>query len=93
MSYTEEHARRFIAAASQGWADGSQAPFAIVGDGDDAVLGAITLHCGWPRRWGVGYWIAPWARRRGVATASLRRVSDASAVNVRHVLIGLASRA
>lgn len=75
VPYTEEHARRFIAAAAQGWADGSQATFAIVGQDDDAVLGAITLHCGWPRRWGVGYWIAPWARRRGVATAALRLLS------------------
>ncbi len=75
VPYAVGHARRFIAAAGQGWIDGSQATFAIVGAADDAVLGAITLHCLSPRRWGLGYWIAPWARRRGVATEAVRLLS------------------
>ncbi len=75
VPYTAEHAREFIAGAEKGWRDGTQAAFAIADASDGRVLGAITLHCGSPRRWGLGYWIAPWARRRGVATAAARLVS------------------
>ncbi len=75
VPYGAEHARQFIARAERGWADGYQAALAIVGAADDAVLGAITLHCMSPRRWALGYWIAPWARRRGVATAAVRLLS------------------
>ncbi len=75
VPYAAEHARQFIAGAERGWADGSQAALAIVDAPSDGVLGAITLHCGWPRRWALGYWVAPWARRRRVATVAVRLLS------------------
>ncbi|MDQ3407100.1 MAG: GNAT family N-acetyltransferase [Chloroflexota bacterium] len=75
VPYTAEHARQFIAGAEKGWSDGTQAAFAIADASDGRVLGAITLHCGLPRRWALGYWIAPWARGRGAATAAVRLLS------------------
>ncbi|HEX8104612.1 MAG TPA: GNAT family protein [Solirubrobacteraceae bacterium] len=42
--------------------------------GDGALLGAISLlRFDWPERRGeVGYWVAPWARGRGVAARAVR---------------------
>jgi len=53
------------------WADGSAANVAVVEAGSGALLGAIglTLRDGIGE---VGYWTAPWARRRGVATRACR---------------------
>ena len=49
------------------WAAGSLAELAVVEAGSDEVLGAVglTLRGGIGE---VGYWTAPWARGRGVAT-------------------------
>ena len=72
--YERHHAEGFVSGRFGGWADGS-APLAIVDSGTDAVLGAMTVHPPRDLRASVGYWLAPWARGRGVATRALRLVA------------------
>src|SRR5450759_56891 len=73
VPYTEADARRFILMTLQAWHDGTSCEFAIVDAGDDRLLGAAGLHLGPnPRRHAIGYWVAPEARRRGVATRAVR---------------------
>src|SRR5262249_37315347 len=48
---------------------------AIVDPVTDDLLGALGLHPSEPGRWEIGYWVAPWARRRGVATHAVRLAS------------------
>jgi RimJ/RimL family protein N-acetyltransferase len=70
--YLREHAVGYVARSAQGLAEGSAAHLAVVDAGTDRVLGA----CGLMRREAgvgeIGYWTAPWARGRGVATAATR---------------------
>jgi RimJ/RimL family protein N-acetyltransferase len=66
--YTEADARAFVAVARAKWADGSVYMWAITDGGPD-LLGTIALHLG--ARTAVGYWIAPWARNRGLATRAV----------------------
>jgi len=73
--YTIDDAVTFIERVERDWAEGHAAAFAIVESGDSRLLGAITIHGPRDRRAFVGYWVAPWARRRGVATRALRLVS------------------
>jgi RimJ/RimL family protein N-acetyltransferase len=75
--YLREHAVDYVTkSAAQAWADGTGAHLAVVDPGTDQVLGAcglVTLG----RAAGtaeLGYWTAPWARRRGVATRAARAV-------------------
>lgn len=72
--YTPEDARLFVAAGRSDTA----LPLAVVGINDLAeVLGAVGLHAV-DRAGGraeIGYWTAPWARRRGVATRALSLLS------------------
>jgi RimJ/RimL family protein N-acetyltransferase len=73
--YTESDAREFLAAVVATETAGSAAHFAIEDGGEFA--GSISV------RWDfweagaadVGYWVAPRARRRGVASAALRLVT------------------
>lgn len=72
--YDLQAARDFLASADAGWRDGSLVALAIVAAGDPAtVLGAVGL--GRRDRAAesaeAGYWVAPEARRRGVATGGL----------------------
>lgn len=55
------------------WRDRSHASWAIA-DSDDAMVGSISLHhVDYDLRNGeIGYWTAPWARRRGYAFEALR---------------------
>ena len=70
--YTRTDAEAYVARAGREWRDGSKAAFAIVEAGDpERVLGAINVAV----FGGVGnsaYWVAPGARRSGVATRALR---------------------
>ena len=53
-------------------------PLAVVEPGDDdVVVGAVGLHAvdRASGRAEIGYWTAPWARRRGVATSALALLS------------------
>ncbi|GAA4681025.1 GNAT family N-acetyltransferase [Phytohabitans rumicis] len=76
--YLPEHAREYVTAvAPAGWQDGTSAHFAVTDAQTDELLGS----CGLPsidrvrRSAEVGYWVAPWARGRGVATRATRAVS------------------
>ena len=59
----------FAAAATQA---GPDVHLAIVDPTTDALLGAISRHGGDGHRAWFGYWLAPEARGRGVATRALR---------------------
>ena len=56
------------AAVRSNWADGSIYVWAIT-DGTPDLLGTVALHVG--ERTAVGYWVAPWARNRGLATRAV----------------------
>jgi RimJ/RimL family protein N-acetyltransferase len=69
--YTEDDARayvRFAAEADRRW-------ILCISDDAGAVLGSIDLRAPGDGTGVVGYWVAPEARRRGVATRVLRLVS------------------
>jgi RimJ/RimL family protein N-acetyltransferase len=70
--YTEADARRFVADARAKWASGSGYSWAIT-DAAPELLGTIALHLG--ERTAVGYWVAPWARNRGLATAAVKTLA------------------
>jgi RimJ/RimL family protein N-acetyltransferase len=76
--YTEEDARGFFAEQEQARLRGEELSFALVEPSDDeAVLGGgslydVDLDQG---RAAVGYWLAPHARGRGVATHAVRLVA------------------
>jgi RimJ/RimL family protein N-acetyltransferase len=76
--YTLEDARAYVElAAPSSWADGREAVFAVT----DAATGALLGDCGLKadrRHLGVGevgYWTAPWARGRGVASRAAALVA------------------
>lgn len=55
------------------WSEGDHASWAIA-DETDRLVGSMSVHSIDPDQAGaeVGYWVAPWARRRGVATRAVR---------------------
>ncbi|MCW3814711.1 GNAT family N-acetyltransferase [Micromonospora sp. DR5-3] len=76
--YTEETARWWITeGAPAAWATGGAA-YAIADPATDRLLGSIGLSQPVPARgqWEIGYWVAPWARGRGVATAATRALAE-----------------
>lgn len=73
--YTREHARNYVLLSVKGAEEG--AALNLLGrDADGRLLGAF----GMPRvsppdlSGEIGYWVAPWARRQGVATRATRAV-------------------
>jgi RimJ/RimL family protein N-acetyltransferase len=76
--YTEDDARRFFVEQERARLHGAAVEFALVEPHDEeAVLGggslyAVDLEQG---RAGVGYWLAPHARGRGVVTHAVRLVA------------------
>jgi len=76
--YTEESARWWITeGAPAAWAGGGAA-YAIAEPATDRLIGGIGLSQPVPARgqWEIGYWVAPWARGRGVATAATRALAE-----------------
>jgi RimJ/RimL family protein N-acetyltransferase len=75
--YTLDHAIEWCTRTSHDLRDsGDGIQFAIADLESDRLLGAIGLH---KTNWrslttGVGYWVAPWARGRGVAAEAAREV-------------------
>ena len=76
--YTREAAEDFVTRTSpRGRAEGRDLSCAIEADGE--LVGSCGLHhLDDGRRLGpeVGYWVAPWARRRGYATEAARALAD-----------------
>ena len=71
--YGEQDARAFLVEQEQSRRDGTGLQLALVRPGDDALLGGISLYdLDRERASGaVGYWLAPAARGRGIATAAV----------------------
>ncbi len=74
--YTEEVAREFVAVRRADWDTDDERSFAITDAATGEVLGSIARHLRAAHRAEVGYWLAPWARRRGLATRALRLLAD-----------------
>lgn len=73
VPYTIEDARAFLETASDGWATGASATFAIVERATGILAGMLGVHGGHsPADASVGYWLAPEARGRGLATRAVR---------------------
>jgi RimJ/RimL family protein N-acetyltransferase len=76
--YTEADARRYFVEQEQARLRGEELNFAFVEpEGDDVVLGGGSLYDVEleQRRAAVGYWLAPEARGRGVATRAVRLIA------------------
>ena len=77
VPYRREHADGFIANCMRAFASGSsEAGFAIADAATDQVLGSMSRSPLDGHRAGFGYWLAPRARGRGVATRALRLIAD-----------------
>jgi RimJ/RimL family protein N-acetyltransferase len=86
--FTVRHAERFITERiPAAYADGG-AIYAVVDPNTDELLGGAAIGNPVPdrRQAEIGYWVAPWARRRGVATATLRALSAHTLSNGLHRL-------
>jgi RimJ/RimL family protein N-acetyltransferase len=79
VPYTPADGRAYVEqVAPAGWFDGSSATLAVTDAGSGELLGDVSLKLPHrdPLRFGeVGYWTAPWARGRGVASAATRLVA------------------
>lgn len=75
--YTEQDARWYVTSRSKGFELGTELSFAVV-DASDEVLGSAGMSRRDPTNGvsEIGYWVAPWARGRGVATAAVRLLVD-----------------
>ena len=71
--YTEADASGYVAFAADEWRTGTTRPLAIADDRTATFLGAIDVRLG--DEGSIGYWVAPGARCRGVATRALRLLS------------------
>jgi RimJ/RimL family protein N-acetyltransferase len=76
VPYGLEDARAFVASAGAGWASGREPTFVIADATSRALVGAIAVHRhpDEPSKAAVGYWLAPQARGRGLATRAVRLV-------------------
>lgn len=67
--YTEDHAKTFVEECRQGWKDGTSANFVGIDLHSGQLLGSMGLVIdGRDATAEIGYWVAPGARRSGVAT-------------------------
>jgi RimJ/RimL family protein N-acetyltransferase len=76
-NYTDANAREFGRRSAIALANGTELSLVITDADNDELLGTIALRRVGAEagRWSVGYWVAPWARRRGIATAAVRLIT------------------
>lgn len=74
--YTETVANEFVAVRRADWEGDDERSFAITDASTGELLGSIARHLRAEHRAEAGYWLAPGARGRGVATHALRLVAD-----------------
>jgi RimJ/RimL family protein N-acetyltransferase len=76
--YDERDAREFLARAAAGWEREHEADYAIADAASGRLLGGVALRAAesWAGVAELGYHVAPWARRRGVATAAARLIAQ-----------------
>jgi RimJ/RimL family protein N-acetyltransferase len=74
--YTEANAREFGRRSAIGLYEGAELATVVADAETDELLGTVALRRAQhePDRWSVGYWVAPWARRKGAATAAVRLI-------------------
>jgi signal transduction histidine kinase len=76
VPYGRGDAEAFLEIADDGWTTGRHATFAIEDRATGHLVGMISLDGGpVPERASVGYWLAPGARGRGLATRAVRLVA------------------
>lgn len=75
--YTRADAEAAVTSCARGWADDTSAIFGVFDATTGELLGAeYLIRLDLKRRTGeIGYWTAPWARGRGVATEASRAVA------------------
>jgi RimJ/RimL family protein N-acetyltransferase len=75
--YLREHAHQYVTEfTTMAWGTGTGSPMGAFDEQTGELLGAFGLINQRPDREAeVGYWVAPWARRRGVATAATRAIA------------------
>src|SRR5512140_3187750 len=73
VPYRLEDARAFIAFTAEGWSSGREPTFVIAGATDRRLLGTLAFHRrpDEPGQAAIGYWLAPEARGRGLATRAV----------------------
>lgn len=76
VPYGEKDARAAILTALKGWHEATGYEFAIAEAATGVYLGSVAVFAGAnPRRWAIGYLVAPEARGRGVATRAVKLAS------------------
>jgi RimJ/RimL family protein N-acetyltransferase len=84
--YLREHAESFVREGV-----GELSTWAIVDDDDARPVGMISIHSIADGVASIGYWVAPWGRGRGAASAAVRRVIEmARAMGARAVTADIA---
>lgn len=73
--YRREDGEQFVAQAMRAADEGRGLAFALADPSSDQLLGSMTLHATREYLWHLGYWTAPWARRRGITTRAVRLLS------------------
>jgi RimJ/RimL family protein N-acetyltransferase len=76
-NYERVHALEYGRVAATGMAEGTGLSLVIADVESDELLGTVALRAE-PKdggRWSVGYWVAAWARRRGVATSAVQLIA------------------
>ena len=75
--YTEADARHWVTEGAPAAFTAGGAAYAVADPATDRLLGTVGLSHPVPQRGQaeIGYWVAPWARGRGVATAAARALA------------------
>jgi RimJ/RimL family protein N-acetyltransferase len=81
---TERNVRAYLLEQEPRRRAGEEIAFAIADARDEQLLGAIALgRFSWPdARAEIGYWLAPWARGRGIASRAVRLLARWALVDV-----------